>query len=99
MEFYDYAADALAEGSFGISEPQCGEPCRAEEIDLMIVPGVAFTASGDRLGRGKGYYDKYLSRKGFRAYCVGVCYAHQKVEQLPVEPHDRQMDEIVVGGE
>ena len=99
MEFYDYAPDALAEGSFGISEPQGGEPCRAEEIDLMIVPGVAFTASGDRLGRGKGYYDKYLSREGFRAYCVGVCYAHQLVAQLPVEPHDRQMDEIVVGGE
>ena len=97
MEFYDYTADALAEGSFGISEPQGGEPCRVEEIDLMVVPGVAFTASGDRLGRGKGYYDKYLSREGFRAYCVGVCYAHQLVTQLPVEPHDRRMDEIVVG--
>lgn len=97
MEFYDYAPDSLIEGSFGISEPQGESLCRAEEIDLMIVPGVAFTASGDRLGRGKGYYDKYLSREGFRAYCVGVCYAHQLVGQLPVEPHDRRMDMVVSG--
>ena len=97
MEFYDYASDALAEGAFGISEPQGESLCRAEEIDLMVVPGVAFTEAGDRLGRGKGYYDRYLSREGFRAYCVGVCYAHQLVGELPVEPHDIRMDEVVGG--
>lgn len=99
MEFYDYAAGAMAEGAFGISEPQQGAAAQPSEIDLMVVPGVAFTASGDRLGRGKGYYDRYLSRGGFRAYCVGVCYAHQVVEVLPVEPHDRRMDEVVSGKE
>ena len=99
MEFYDYASSSLEQGAFGIMEPQGGEACRADEIDLMVVPGVAFTASGDRLGRGKGYYDKYLSREGFRAYCVGVCYAHQLLEQLPTEPHDKQMDMVVSGKE
>lgn len=99
MEFYDYAAGTMAEGAFGISEPQQGEATQPSEIDLMVTPGVAFTASGDRLGRGKGFYDRYLSREGFRAYCVGVCYAHQVVEVLPVEPHDRRMDEVISGKE
>ena len=99
MEFYDLASGALAEGSFGIMEPQCGEPIEPRKIDVMVVPGVAFTPSGDRLGRGKGFYDRYLSREGFRAYCVGVCYPHQMVDELPVEPHDRRMDEVVSGNE
>lgn len=99
MEFYDYAEGGMAEGSFGILEPQQGAAAQPSEIDLMVVPGVAFTASGDRLGRGKGYYDRYLSRGGFRAYCVGVCYAHQVVDELPVEPHDRRMDEVISGKE
>ena len=95
MEFYDYDSRAMQIGSFGIVEPQGVEPVEAEQIDLMVVPGVAFTAAGDRLGRGKGYYDRYLSREGFRAFCVGVCYEHQVVESLPVEPHDKAMDEVV----
>ena len=99
MEFYDLASDSLAEGSFGIMEPQSGEPIEPRKIDVMVVPGVAFTPSGDRLGRGKGFYDRYLSREGFRAYCVGVCYSHQVVDELPVEPHDRRMDEVVSGNE
>ena len=97
MEFYDYSLSAMMEGSFGILEPQDTRLCHAAEIDLMVVPGVAFTASGSRLGRGKGFYDKYLSREGFRAYCVGVCYAHQLLEQLPTEPHDKPMDMVVSG--
>lgn len=99
MEFYDLASGALAEGAFGIMEPQCGELVEPRKIDVMVVPGVAFTPSGDRLGRGKGFYDRYLSREGFRAYCVGVCYPHQMVDELPVEPHDRRMDEVVSGNE
>lgn len=97
MEFYDYDMAAMTEGSFGILEPQDTRLCHAAEIDLMVVPGVAFTSSGNRLGRGKGFYDKYLSREGFRAYCVGVCYAHQLLEQLPTEPHDKPMDMVVSG--
>lgn len=99
MDFYDYDVEALSEGSYGIMEPQRGEAVEPQEIDLMVVPGVAFTQSGVRLGRGKGYYDRYLSRAGFRAYCVGVCYAHQVVDSLPVEPHDRLVDEVVCGKE
>ena len=97
MEFYELASSSLTEGAYGILEPQGSVPCCADEIDLMVVPGVAFTAAGDRLGRGKGYYDKYLSRKSFRAFCVGVCYAHQLLAELPTESHDKRMDMIVCG--
>lgn len=96
MEFFDYSSQTLAQGAYGIAEPQGGEACRVEEIDMMVVPGVAFTADGYRLGRGKGYYDRYLSRDGFRAFCVGVCHACQLVESLPAEPHDKRVDVVVV---
>lgn len=97
MEFFEYSASELARGTYGIMEPQSAEACRAGEIDMMVVPGVAFTAAGERMGRGKGYYDRYLSREGFRAYCVGVCYDCQLHDAIPTEPHDRYMDEIIRG--
>lgn len=82
MRFYDYDPASMNDsGSFGISEPEATALCRPEEIDFIIVPGVAFTAAGMRLGRGKGFYDKYLSQPGFRAFKAGVCYPHQVVEE------------------
>ena len=95
MEFFDYKPAEISAGAYGINEPQGATPCAAEEIDLMILPGVAFTPQGDRLGRGKGFYDRYTTRKGFRALCLGVCYRHQLVEELPVEPHDRRVDMVI----
>ena len=71
------------------------EPCRAEDIDFMVVPGVAFAGDGRRLGRGKGYYDRYLSQEGFRAFCVGVCYACQSREDIPAEAHDKRVDAVI----
>ena len=95
MEFFDYAPQAMASGAYGIIEPQMGEPCRAEDIDFMVVPGVAFASDGRRLGRGKGYYDRYLSQEGFRAFCVGVCYACQSREDIPAEAHDKRVDAVI----
>lgn len=102
------AADSRAAGSFGISDaevvptasreecPLCAL-CPPEAIDLLVAPGVAFTRGGARLGRGKGYYDRYLAQPELRAFCVGVCFAHQLVDALPVEPHDRAMDAVCAG--
>ena len=93
MRFYDYDPASMNDsGSFGISEPEATTLCRPEEIDFIIVPGVAFTAAGMRLGRGKGFYDKYLSQPGFRAFKAGVCYPHQVVEELPADPFDVPVD-------
>ena len=97
MRFYACRPDALVFGAFGILEPQGERPCQAGEIDLVVCPGVAFTADGRRLGRGRGYYDRYLGDPAFRGFRVGVCYAHQLVDDLPVEPHDVRMDRVITG--
>ena len=97
MRFYACRPDALVFGAFGILEPQGERPCPAGEIDLVVCPGVAFTADGRRLGRGRGYYDRYLGDPAFRGFRVGVCYAHQLVDDLPVEPHDVRMDRVITG--
>ena len=94
MEFYDIS-EGLSLGAFGIMEPQGSTPISPDEIDLMVVPGVAFTRNGSRCGRGKGFYDKYLSRRGFRAYTVGICYPCQIVEVLPCEEHDIAINLVI----
>lgn len=96
MQFYAYDPSAMVQGAFGITEPgPAAKRCPPEEIDLAVVPGVAFTEAGARMGRGGGYYDRYFAQTGVRAFRVGVCYAHQLVAQLPVEPHDLFMDQII----
>ena len=97
MRVYACRPDALVFGAFGILVPQGERPCPAGEIDLVVCPGVAFTADGRRLGRGRGYYDRYLGDPAFRGFRVGVCYAHQLVDDLPVEPHDVRMDRVITG--
>ena len=95
MNFYRYDREVMAVGAFGISEPQRGVPVRPCEIGAMVVPGVAFSADGWRMGRGKGFYDRYLSQGGFKALKIGVCYREQIVDDIPVEPHDVAMDVVI----
>lgn len=95
MHFFDYAPEKMLAGEFGIAEPQGDISCAPEEIDLMVMPGVAFTSTGSRMGRGKGFYDRYLSLNGFRATTVGVCFKEQLVEQIPTETHDKPADYII----
>jgi 5-formyltetrahydrofolate cyclo-ligase len=65
-----------------------------EDIDLLFVPGVAFTADGHRMGRGKGYYDRLLANPAFRSPAFGVCFAEQIVSHLPMEDHDRPVSRV-----
>lgn len=95
MNFYPYDKDAMAAGAYGINEPQEGAAVNPCEIDVIIVPGVAFTVHGARMGRGKGYYDRYLSQSGFAAMKIGVCYSEQIVDDIPTEPHDMMMDAVI----
>ena len=96
MSFVEYDPGAMRVGAFGILEPAAdAAPCAPGEIDLVVVPGTAFTLSGARMGRGRGYYDRYLSAPEFRGAKVGVCYAHQIVAELPVEQHDVPLDCVV----
>lgn len=85
----------LAPGRFGILEPlpDCTE-IPAEEADLVLVPGVAFTERGERLGQGGGYYDRYLSQPSLRARICAIAFDLQMLPELPVEPHDRCVSHI-----
>ena len=62
-------------------------------IDFVAVPGVAFDNAGNRLGRGKGYYDRLLPR--LTAFKAGICFPFQLVEEVPAEPFDIRMDTII----
>lgn len=96
LELHVYTGkDSLSEGSFGIMEPN-GEPFPPErytEVDLALVPGMAFDPFGHRLGRGKGFYDRLLPQLP-KAYRIGVCFPFQLVENVPHESHDIPMNEI-----
>ncbi|MCU4165957.1 5-formyltetrahydrofolate cyclo-ligase [Carboxylicivirga caseinilyticus] len=87
--------DCLVPGAkYGIPEPT-GEPLKDESIiDLVIVPGVAFDNSGNRMGRGAGYYDRILKRVP-QAKRLALAFDFQMVTKVPVEPHDIKMDKII----
>lgn len=86
-------SDGLAGGEYGILE-SLGEVFEQfEEIDLVVVPGMAFDGYGNRLGRGKGYYDRFLSKVD--AYRIGVCFPFQYFESIPHDSHDICMDEVI----
>ena len=89
-----YNATQMAVGAFSINEPQGAATYSASEMDLIIVPGVAFDVYGNRMGRGKGYYDKLLTNA--TAYTIGVGYAEQSYLSIPVEEHDKVLNEIIV---
>ncbi len=83
----------LSEGSFHIMEP-VGEPFSDySEIDLSLIPGMAFDAHGHRLGRGKGYYDRFLRAMSVRT--IGVCFDFQRVDEVPTDENDVAVDEVI----
>lgn len=91
--------EASSAGSYGISEPSpdTGTPFLPEHASAaaMLVPGIAFDKTGNRLGRGKGYYDRFLANKKYRELTkIGVCWEMQIIEEVPSESHDISMDWI-----
>ena len=80
-----------------VSEEQSdGDACiKIPQIDFALIPGVGFSPSGYRLGRGKGYYDKFLSKYS-NLFTVGVCFREQFYLDIPTEPHDVPMQKVIV---
>ena len=78
----------------GYREPSAG-PDFHGEIDLILVPGLAFTRAGARLGRGGGFYDRLLARLPPGTVRLGVCFAFQLVPALPLEPHDKRLHGVI----
>lgn len=80
------------ENSFNIKEPIGEDFDEYDKIDLAIIPGMAFDKYHNRLGRGKGYYDRLLSK--IKSFKIGICFSFQVVDIIPVEEYDITMDEV-----
>ena len=85
--------DKMHRGKVGIPEPTT--PPYEGEIDLIIVPAVAFDKQGNRLGRGGGYYDRFLKKQSHATF-IGVGYDFQLVDEVPVRKHDQKMHRIIL---
>ena len=95
MELHRYTGKQdLQTGAYGILEPTGELFTDYKAIDIAIVPGMAFDAEGHRLGRGKGYYDRFLSRVPY-LYKIGLCFSWQMVDHIPCDDHDVVMDEVI----
>lgn len=82
--------------SYGILEPTGSTFQDFHQIDMVLVPGVAFDREGGRLGRGKAYYDRLLPKLS-NAQKVGVAFSFQTVEKVPAASHDAFMDAVIIG--
>lgn len=82
-------------GSGGIREPVGGKPMPIDFIDLVVVPGLGFTANGHRIGRGMGFYDRFLATPEFIGLSCGLGFEDQVLEQLPVLDHDVPLSMLV----
>jgi 5-formyltetrahydrofolate cyclo-ligase len=89
--------DLLIASRWNLMEPdpaQC-PMVAAEAIDLLLIPGLAFSRTGGRLGRGGGFYDRFLIGTHPHAVKVGVCFQVQLLDNLPLEAHDHEVDFVV----
>lgn len=97
LELHLYEGEAsLKEGAFGIMEPTgpLFAPEHYGEIELAIIPGMAFDSAGHRLGRGKGYYDRLLPNLK-TAKLTGICFPFQLLEEVPAEAHDISVCKVI----
>lgn len=94
LDILPYDESRLSLGAFHIEEPTGNDTTNINEIELIIVPAVAFDRHGNRVGRGKGYYDRLLSDS--KATKIGVGYDFQLIEEgIDTDPHDVQMDMVI----
>jgi 5-formyltetrahydrofolate cyclo-ligase len=85
--------EKFQKGRFGIYEPVPSVFAAEDELDLIIVPGIAFDCAGCRIGRGGGFYDRLIPQ--YSAKRAGICFDFQCLETIPAEPHDCRMDAVV----
>ncbi|MFA7637558.1 MAG: 5-formyltetrahydrofolate cyclo-ligase [Monoglobales bacterium] len=83
----------FAQGTFSVTEPVGAKKANISDIDVVIVPGLSFDKKGNRLGFGKGCYDKFLINAN--ALKVGYCYDFQVLDEIPADEHDIKMDYLI----
>jgi len=86
--------DDMTPSDYGIAEP-CTEPWDAGRVDFVIVPGLAFDRTGGRLGRGAGFYDRFLEQLGSHATTCGLAFHQQLLDEVPMFDHDARLDILV----
>lgn len=95
MDFYRFdSTTPLSEGSYKILEPESDVLLEPDDKTFILMPGVAFSMDGGRIGYGGGYYDIYLEQHS-TSKKVAVCYDFQIIEELPIEEHDIKPDFII----
>ena len=94
LDILPYDRSHMALGAFHIEEPQGDDTADINSIELIVVPAIAYYKRGNRVGRGKGYYDRLLQSTA--ATKIGVGYDFQLIsEDIPVEPHDVAVDIVI----
>jgi len=91
--------DVGMETSKGVREPVEGRVVPLDLIDMVIIPGMAFDRRGYRVGRGRGFYDRFLAQQGFRGIRCALCFHEQLIDEVPAETHDIPMDLVVTDRE
>ncbi len=92
---YVTSPDQLTTGPFGLKEPTDDLPAASvEELDLIVAPGVAFDRQGNRLGFGRGYFDRALA--DYDGGLIGLAWPEMMVDRLPTDPWDKKMKQVVV---
>ncbi len=86
--------DCLTIGHYGIKEPIGATFTMYNKIDVAIIPGMAFDKHCNRMGRGKGYYDRLLVKMP-NTYKIGICFDFQKLDEIHAQEHDIRMNEII----
>jgi len=87
--------ESLRVGEYGIMEPAGEETCEPTDLDFVILPGRAFDAKGNRLGRGAGYYDRFLTTLSKSAVLCGICFDCQIMEAVPTDERDQPVEIVV----
>lgn len=96
MELRQYTGKKdLSPGAYNIMEPSGELFTDYAAIDVAIIPGMAFDSKGHRLGRGKGYYDRFLSQLTTRTIKIGLCFPWQLVDDVPTDKNDISMDCVI----
>lgn len=90
------APDRMKPGKYGIMEPEgWSSPFPMRDLEMVFVPGLAFDKKNYRLGRGKGYYDRFLAKLNSKVSTVGLAFEVQLTDELPIDAHDVRLDLVV----
>jgi 5-formyltetrahydrofolate cyclo-ligase len=95
VEITSLNSDNLTTTGPGVREPIAGTPIPVGDIDLVIVPGLGFTRDGHRIGRGMGFYDRFLAQTDFLGLSCGLAFEEQIIDQIPVLDHDIPLSMLV----